>query len=501
MAVRSEHPSLADFILESMSVEQRRHVGFVSFTHWPFALAALAETAVTLHEMGSQLTLALWANESPMRDTGWSTNSGFARMVGSPSRDLNVKRALIAAGVPKGSFVRPPLRLRGTPAEARIDRDLNRSQIKALTYKGSPMGRAMLQIKPDTETPITDAYFWPKRLLQAAARSYAWAYDQTTALIAERSLTALVVCNGRFLHDRAVSAAGEAAGIKVMYYDGGGIDTDFDFTDNVTHDWSDLQRRMLKMFDEWPDEVAHEVGESWFQDRIAHTAPDNALFVESQASGTGIDRPEGQTLVVYFSSSGDEIAELELDWSRFIGDQPDALMELAEEIRARPGWTLVVRSHPHKRMKPRLDVEEWLAAVDRARPDLHIDHHSSIDSYTLMRQADVVVTYGSTTGVEAAYAGKPVIVMGPSAYDELGCVAFAGRRAELARALDDAAPGSWTGALSYGLMMRRRGFSLSRVAKKDGVYSLAGVTFADSRPLVMNLSHLEGRIRRRLLER
>jgi hypothetical protein len=42
-----------------------------------------------------------------------------------------------------------------------------------------------------------------------------------------------------------------------MYYDGGGIDTDFDFTDNVTHDWSDLQRRMLKMFDEWPDDVAH----------------------------------------------------------------------------------------------------------------------------------------------------------------------------------------------------------------------------------------------------
>jgi hypothetical protein len=50
-------------------------------------------------------------------------------------------------------------------------------------------------------------------------------------------------------------------------------------------------------------------------------------------------------------------------------------------------------------------------------------------------------------------------------------------------------------------MMRRRGFSLSRVHKQDGVYSLAGVTFADSRPLVMNLSHLEGRIRRRLLER
>lgn len=501
MSVQSEHASLEDFIAASMSADQRRHVGFVSFTQWPFALAALAETALTLHEMGSALTLAFWANDTPMRDTGWSTSSVFSTVLASPSRDRNVQRALLRAGVPAASVARPPLRRCPTPPEARIERDMNRSQIKSLTYKGSPMGRAMLQVKPDTETPITDAYFWPRRLLQAAARSYAWAYDQTTALIAERGLTALVICNGRFLHDRAASAAGEAAGIKVMYYDGGGIDTDFDFTDNVTHDWSDLQRRMLKMFEEWPDDVAHEVGESWFQDRIAHTAPDNALFVESQASGTGIDRPQGQTLVVYFSSSGDEIAELELDWSRFIGDQPEALLQLAEEVRSRPGWSLVVRSHPHKRMKPRLDVEEWLAAVDAARPDLHIDHHSPIDSYTLMRQADIVVTYGSTTGVEAAYAGRPVVVMGPSAYDELGCAAFAGRRDELARALDSAAPGSWSGALSYGLMMRRRGFCLSRVAKENGAYSLAGVTFADSRPLVMNLSHLEGRIRRRLLER
>ena len=37
-----------------------------------------------------------------------------------------------------------------------------------------------------------------------------------------------------------------------------------------------------------------------------------------------------------------------------------------------------------------------------------------------MREADLVITYGSTSGIEAAFAHKPVIVMGPSAYNILG---------------------------------------------------------------------------------
>ena len=363
------------------------------------------------------------------------------------------------------------------------------------------MGRAMLQIRPDTETPITDAYFWPRRLLDSAACSYAWVYDQVTALIEKYSLTAIVVYNGRFLHDRAASAAGVAAGIKVLYYDTGGIDTDFDLTDNITHDWSDLQRRMLSMYEEWPSELRDSVGESWFTDRINHAAPDNALFVESQQTGQGIDLPESDVVVGYFSSSGDEIAELELDWSRFIGDQPAALQALAEEVRKRTGWSLIVRSHPHKRMKPKQDVVEWMEAVETAKPDIHVDHHSPIDSYTLMRQVDIVVTYGSTTGVEAAYAGKPVIVMGPSAYDELGCAVFAESRSDLARALDSATPGSRAGAISYGLMMRRRGFSLARVQRIDGGYVFKGHPMSEPSSAAKHLSHAVHRVTRWRRER
>ena len=500
--VRAEHPSIQAYLAESMPPEQLRRVLIVTFTQWDFALGALAEIAVALRTMGSDLSLAFWTDHTPLRDPGWSASGRLARAMGSASRDRHAIVALKATGVPEGSFVAPPIRRWKPTAPIPIDGPMNRTQIRALTYHGSPMGRAILQVHPDTETPITDTFFWSKRWLLAAARSYAFVFDQTLEAIRRGSITAVAVYNGRFLHDRAASAAAEFAGVPVLYYDTGGIDTDFDVTDAVTHDWTDLQRRMLAMYDAWPPDERDVIGCSWFDERRKHIAPNNSLFVENPRLGESVDLPQGKRVIAYFSSSGDEIAELEIDWGMFIGNQEAALQLLADECRRLPDTTLVVRSHPHMRMKPEQDLQEWMRAVDRAAPDIHLDPYSSVDSYALMTQADLVVTYGSTTGVEAAYAGKPVIVMGPSAYDQLGCARFVATQEELAAALVDTRPGSWSAAVSYGLMMRRRGFMLEFVRRDpvDG-FSLADHSFDDAPIAVRHAGHLYKRFQKWRLSR
>ena len=163
------------------------------------------------------------------------------------------------------------------------------------------------------------------------------------------------------------------------------------------------------------------------------------------------------------------------------------------------GYRLVVRTHPHKRLKAERDVADWFAAVEAAAPDLHLDQHSSVDSYALMQQADVVVTYGSTTGVEAGFLERPVIVMGPSAYDELGCAVPVHDEGELRRALSERRHGTWQQAVPYGLMMKRRGFAYRYLnVAQDGTRSLAGVPLVEPRPLVRHLSHA---IKQRALRR
>ena len=500
--LRAEYPSLAAYLRRRLNEDQRGNVLFCSFTQWGFALAALADTALTLRDMGSEVTCAFWSGQTPLRDTGWTTSHRMAHIVGSATQDDRVRAGLLEAGVAASSMAQPPI-AQWQPVETiTVDERMNRSAIRAMTYRGSPMGRAILQVHPDVNTPITDDHLWPSRWVSAAARSYAFVYDQTAALIALREVTALAVYNGRFLHDRAAVAAAEDAGLPVLSYDSGGKETDFDLTADATHDWAALQHRMLRLYDEWDRRERDALGSRWFQGRISHADPQNALFVESQVPGTRLDRTDTDCMVVFFSSSGDEIAELELDWTCFFGGQGNALRLLAEQCRQLPGYSLVVRTHPHNRFKPAHDVDQWTADVVAAAPDVHLDQHSPVDSYELMRQADIVVTYGSTTGVEAAFAGKPVIVMGPSAYDLLGCATPVSDAASLRAALAVREPGRWSGAVAYGLMMMRRGFVFAHVERDERHgYRLGSQRFREAAPVVQHASHLIHRIRRWYLTR
>ena len=498
--IRAEHPALDQYLRSVLTDGQLQRPLLVSFTQWDFAVAAIAETVSTLVSMGSDVALALWSDDTPLRDVGWQSNHTVAAVLRSPTIDQRLREALVAAGLPEGNIVAMGRGWRPVDALPRIT-TTSRSSIRTLTYRGAPLGRGILEVPPHADVPVTDDFHWPRRYVEAAIRSYAAVYDRTCEVIQARRSTAVFAYNGRFLHDSAVAAAAASFDLPVLSYDTGGLDTDFDLTIDATHDWSALQQRMKTMYREWPQEERDVVGGAWFEARINHASDQNAMFTGAQQIGHGIDRIPDEVVVTYFSSSGDEIAELDLDWADYFNGQAGALAAVADTCREL-GYRLVVRTHPHKRHKPRRDVEEWHAAVAAARPDLHLDEYSDVDSYTLMRQSDVVVTYGSTTGVEAGYAERPVIVMGPSAYDELGCAVRVRTVDELRDALQRREHGTRQEATPYGLMMKRRGFAYQFVERlPDGTRSLVGVPIVEPHVYVRHASHALNRLTRWRLTR
>ncbi len=500
MTICAEHDSLEVYLQDNLTTDQLARPLLVSFTQWDFAVAAVAEVAVTLHNMGARPAVALWSAGTPLRDVGWQAHHRIAQTFGSPTIDTRIKNALLAYGLPADTFEQPEP-WRGPREPLPSIEATYRSWLRTLTYRGAPMGRGILQVPPSPDVPVTDEYNWPRKYVERAARSYAYALDQTLAAIERTGATSVFAYNGRFLHDSAVAAAAEQRGLPVLSYDTGGLDTDFDLTIDATHDWSALQDRMKAMMAKWPEAEANRVGGSWFSDRRDHVEEANRLFTGAQTIGQGISRSGDEIVATYFSSSGDEIAELDLQWADFFDGQPGALLATAEVCRDL-GYRLVVRTHPHKRFKPKEDVTEWHEAVERANPDVHLDENSDVDSYTLMDQSDVVITYGSTTGVEAGYADRPVIVMGPSAYDELGCAVRVRTVAELREALTRRTPPAPRSALPYGLMMKRRGFTYRYLTRTpSGGRELAGVEIIEPRPIVRHLSHAVNRLTRRGLLR
>ncbi len=504
MTVRAEHDSLWGYLQGALTPEQLSCPLLTNFNHWHIAQGALTEIALTLHKNNTNVMIAFWADSTPMPDVAWETSRLIGTLLRSPTKEQQIEKLLMQAGLPKSAFPKPPIYGWTSIEPIAIPEILNRSNIRAMSYRGADMGRAILQVHPDKNTPMTDDFYWPRGWVEIAAKSFAFAYDQTWELINRKRITSLAVFNGRFLHDRAAAAAAQTAGIPVLNYDLGGLQTNFDLTIDDTHDWDALQRRMLSLYDRWDPAERDELGSSWFLDRTEHRDPLNSLFVEAQKIGSMVDLPKDKKVVVYFSSSGDEISELDLDWNDFFGGQENALNLISKICAEDPNTYFVVRSHPHKRHKPSHDVSEWMKTVEQAQPDLHLDPHSDVDSYSLMRKADLVITYGSTSGIEAAFAGKPVIVMGPSAYNILGAAKQVFTEDELRAAMAEPTAGIWSTTVSFGLLMKRRGFNFQEIQKlSETDFVLDGANVTATKPLVAKLSHAykEAKLKRYLRTR
>jgi len=494
----AEHESLVGFLQDNLDDHQRARIGLMSFNQWPWTTAAIVETAVAAHQAGSDISVAFWCDRTPLPDPGWTTSHRVARLLGSHPIEHSAQKLIELAGVPDTAFVRPPLTRHRSRHLPNLPRPLTRAAIRQLSYENSGMGRSILQVHPNFDTPTRDDLVWPKRWIRRAMKSYAWVYDQTSELIRQRDLTTIVVFNGRFTHDRAAAAAAEAHGVKVLYYDYGGIETYFDLMHTTTHNWDALQDRMRTMWERWgPDreEIAHR----WFAARENHTEPGIDVFIGLQEAEHLPDLPQTSNMVVFFSSSGDEIAELDLDWSNYFESQEGALLALAKACDELPDATLVVRTHPHMRLKPKDDLARWVEAVEAIGRNVHIGPDDPTDSYALMRTAHRVVTYGSTSGIEAAYRKKPVAVMGPSAYQLLGCVTPITTNEHLREWLAASPNTSPELSLPYGLMMQRRGFNLEWLCESESLLlGKQGVFLREASEKTRKISDI---IRRRRLKR
>jgi hypothetical protein len=153
-------------------------------------------------------------------------------------------------------------------------------------------------------------------------------------------------------------------------------------------------------------------------------------------------------------------------------------------------------------LKPKDDLARWMTAVEAAGPDVHFDPFSKIDSYALMRAADVVFTYGSTSGVESGFIGRPVVVMGPSAYDTLGCARRITSADQIKNSIENPPAPNSRAAIPYGLMMQRRGFRFAHMRSLGkGEAALGDVQLTEANELVRKISDAQKQRQRRKLTR
>ncbi|WP_034920714.1 hypothetical protein [Gillisia sp. CAL575] len=157
-------------------------------------------------------------------------------------------------------------------------------------------------------------------------------------------------------------------------------------------------------------------------------------FFERQKSGESIIFPSytgemkkgslpkmifnGNKNIVLFNSSDDEFAALGKEFDNpYYKDQLEALQVLTDFVgRSLSSHNLIIRMHPNLKGVTH-EYATKILGLNKLYPNIFvISPESPADSYELIGIADKVISFGSTTGLEANYQGKPVILLGKGLY-------------------------------------------------------------------------------------
>lgn len=255
-------------------------------------------------------------------------------------------------------------------------------------------------------------------------------YEYSLKLISKHNPDLIYLFNGRFANNRAILDAALVTNTPFLIHERGADMYKYFLKPFMPHDVEKLEEEMLEV---WKKNYINKelIGAQFFEKRRLGFDQGWVSFVKEENKGKGLNHVSGKKLISYFSSSEDEYAAVGdiYKWNRW-PSQLDAVYSLIDVIRNNPDLYLIIRLHPHKAEKDKSDLQVWcnLSIPDNA---MIIMPDDPIDTYKLIEQSSIVVTSGSTVGIEAVYWGKPSICLGPSLFSKLNAVFLPNNSKEL----------------------------------------------------------------------
>jgi len=301
--------------------------------------------------------------------------------------------------------------------------ELTVTELYQVTYRDVPLGRLAViptqwfnmttQVDDDPLAPINI-----RRFLRSGRR----VVDELERWFASHRPDVMVMLNGLFFFESICWDMCRSRGIDVVTYERGFIKGSLVFRRNATAPHFDLSP--------WWEE--------WSQRPLTPEEDERlAAFLEGRRTGGGtidtywdkadfarVERKAGGSLAVMFTNLTWDSAVIGKELSfESIHDWIEAAIDL---FAGRPDDELIIRVHPAELKLRGKQTREPIVEVLARRgitlpPNVRLVGADDVtSSYTLMEQADIGLVYTSTTGLELALTGTPVLVAGNTHYRAKG---------------------------------------------------------------------------------
>lgn len=239
----------------------------------------------------------------------------------------------------------------------------------------------------------------------------------------------IYIFNGRHAHTRPFCDIFEEAG-TVIRFEAGAVKNSYILSDGALHDSRNIAHRISN------HPIDLEAGAAFFKNSRERRSDTSAYqFTKKQRAGLLPQSLDSNAIVSMFTSSEDEIFAVK-DHASFgeFATQFDVAIAVASFCRD-IGKTFVLRMHPHLAIKHSLWKQAWSFDLLTSLGAKIVMPDEPIDSYALFDASQAVVTCGSTVGIEAAFAGRPSLMVGEHAATLLGVCSSASNVEEINRFL------------------------------------------------------------------
>lgn len=278
-----------------------------------------------------------------------------------------------------------------------------------------------------------------EKLILLLCTSYVSTYETLVKFISKRNYNHVILYNGRFIHEKALWAVTEALGIDKTIFEC--LRDRYILFEFGPHERFSIQSRMKKIWNvalsdnrNLAIEIASEYFESLNQSQVNRFIPKAIKPLEENFDFS------------FFTNSDDEAIGLGKDWVSPMGDNFQITNSVIKLFETGEYGTLAIKIHPNLSNKARAEQLVWNQL--KGNNFIRIfDAQSKISALQLVANSKFVITTGSTVGAEAVYNLKPVAVLAPARYDQLGCTSNISSIEELQK---------WCGSVyKFGVSMQK----------------------------------------------
>jgi len=337
-------------------------------------------------------------------------------------------------------------------------------ELKGLSVENFDIGLAVLSSIMSSLRDSSLDFSLYKETIDRHLQNALMVFYATKRIIDTYDISKFYVFNGRFAYPRAVFRACQQKSIECWFHEVGGTIYKYDiFKNRLPHNISYIQELIEYFWEHGEQNERQRLGRLWFEERIKAIPQNYMSFV----AGQELTRlPESwNTLshnVVIFNSSEDEMASIGAEWKNpLYKNQLDGIQSVVGDLALFPHIRVYLRMHPNLQGVN----DDYVKSLREIKADNFelIEADSPVSTYQLIKRADKIVTFGSSTGIEAAYLSRVSILLGASYYKGKSCVYEPASHEEAIKMLADVnlEPIISDFPLKYGYYFKNRGIDFT----------------------------------------